>query len=83
MKKIDVFPTHSRFPVKLLSCIDFGLASCAFCLLKYIAIILQCFPKQGESSRQPVDNLVDNHLLDMSRFFECYHLFLYNFILVD
>ena len=40
LKNIFVFPSRSRFLVKLISCIAFGWASSACCLLKSIAINL-------------------------------------------
>ena len=40
MKNIAVFPSQSRFAVKLICCIAFGSASSVFGLLKPIAIIL-------------------------------------------
>ena len=42
MKNIVVFTfrSFSKFPVKLICCIDFGSASTACCLLKVIGIIL-------------------------------------------
>ena len=40
LKNIFVFPSRSRFLVKLISCIAFGGASSACCLLKSIAINL-------------------------------------------
>ena len=40
MKKSVVFPTRSRFSVKLICCIVFGSASSACCLMKSIAMIL-------------------------------------------
>ena len=45
MKNIVVFPVQARFPVKLIYCITLGLASSAYCLFKFIAIILQCLLK--------------------------------------
>ena len=38
MKNIVVFPSGTRFPVKLIGCIAFGSASNACFLLKSIAI---------------------------------------------
>ena len=40
MKNIIVFPSQSRFAVKLIYCIGFGSATSACCLLKSIAITL-------------------------------------------
>ena len=40
MKTIIAPLSRSRFPVKLISCTDFGSASSAYCLLKSITIIL-------------------------------------------
>ena len=39
MKNINLVFLPSRFPVKLIYCIAFGLVSSACCLLKFIAII--------------------------------------------
>ena len=40
IKNIAVFPSRSRFTVKLICCFDFGSASSSYFLLKSIAIIL-------------------------------------------
>ena len=40
MKNIAAPLSQSRFTVKLIFCIAFGSASSAFCLLKFIAIVL-------------------------------------------
>lgn len=38
MKNITIFPAHSRFPVKLISCDASGSASSGWCLLRPIAV---------------------------------------------
>ena len=40
MKNIVAPPAWSKFPVKLICCIAFGLASSVYCLLKPIANIM-------------------------------------------
>ena len=42
MKNIIVFPIQSKFPIKLICCVALGSATSVFCLLKSIAINLQC-----------------------------------------
>ena len=42
MKNIVAPSAQSRFPVKLISCIAYGLVSNAACSLKSIGVILKC-----------------------------------------
>ena len=40
IKNVVLFPSRSRYAVKLISCITFESASSAYCLLKSFSIIL-------------------------------------------
>ena len=62
MKNIVVFPSHVRFPVKLICRIAFGSASSTCCLLKYVVIILWCSYVNMDKT---VNNWLCNYLLDL------------------
>ena len=79
MKNIVVFSTRSKFVVKMICCIAFGLESRAGCLLKPIAINVQCSLKYPYNL---VNNRLCNHPPDQLQFFECYNTLLNYFLLV-
>ena len=54
MNNIVVFPSLSRFPIELISCIALGSSPLACFLLKSIATNLYCSLKYKLSSRHPV-----------------------------
>ena len=79
MKSIIVIPPGSKFPVKLFCCITFGLGSSDCYLLKSILSSYNSF----WSKRNSVDKRLCNDLLDLSQFFECYHMFFEHFLLAN
>ena len=78
MNNIVVLPSRSRFPVKLTCSIAFGLASSACYLLR-----LQSLCSNYYINYNLIDNQMRNHFLDQLRYFECDHMLLNYFLLVD